>query len=134
MNFDHLETPLDEAPLFFVEPRDRDNLTELARVRRFRAMFRKAFPKSRLVAVPNGGKRGQGAINQARAEGAAWGFPDLIALGDGQVAFLEFKSGTGTMKPHQVDWGNWLDRSQFFVGTFRKPETAIDWLARQGFQ
>lgn len=134
-SFDHLETPLDQAPLFFIEPRDKLPGTELARVKRFRSLFRKAFPGARLVAIPNGAQRGQGALNQARSEGAAWGFADMMAIGSGRAfPLLEWKSGTGTVKQHQVDWLNWLTERGHACGVFRQPKTAIGWLVEKGFR
>ena len=135
IDFAHLESPLTEPPRFFIEPRDKLPGNELARVKRFRALFRKAFPGARLVAIPNGGLRGQAALNQARSEGAAWGFADMMAIGSGRAfPLLEWKSGTGAVKSHQIEWLNWLTGRGHACGVFRKPETAIEWLLEKGFR
>ena len=133
--FAHLETPLDEAPRFFVEPRDKLAMSELDRVKRFRVLFRKHFPGARIVAIPNGQVRSMAELNRARSEGASWGFPDIIAIGNGlHWAALEWKSGTGQIKDHQVQWLNWLHDRGHLCGVFRKPETAIAWLLERGFR
>jgi hypothetical protein len=132
---DTIECPLEEKPLFFCEPRDRDPASELARVKAFRKLFRKHFPGARLVAIPNGGERSQWQLNLVRSEGAAWGFFDLLAIGAAPwIAIMEWKSGTGALRPHQVAWGNWLQRRGHLVGMFRKPETAVAWLFERGFR
>lgn len=133
--FAALEEPLDQQPLFFCEPRDKDPATELERVKGFRRLFRKHFPRARLVAIPNGGIRSQRSLNQANSEGAAWGFPDMLAIGSMPfMPVMEWKSGTGTLKSHQVAWMNWLHGRGHVVGMFRKPETAIAWLFERGFR
>lgn len=130
-----IEADLHAKPRFFVEPRDNDPATEVQRVKRFRSLFRKHFPGARIVAVPNGGQRSQRAINQALSEGAAWGFPDMLAIGSSLfMPILEWKSGVGTLKQHQIDWLNWLHDRGHVVGVFRKPETAIAWLFERGFR
>lgn len=130
-----LETALGEAPICYVEPRNKAEASELAGVKEFRRLFGKHFPHGRLVAIPNGGIRGQRALNQANAEGAAWGFPDLLVIGS--VPFfpvIEWKSSTGAPKQHQVDWMNWLHRKGHKVALFRTPEAAIEWLFGIGFR
>lgn len=133
--FAALESPVYAVPEFFVEPRDKDPRTELQRVKAFRRLFRKHFPGARIVAVPNGGVRSQRALNQANSEGAAWGFPDMLAIGSTPfIPIMEWKSGTGALKPHQIDWLNWLHGRGHIVGVFRQPVTAIEWLFERGFR
>lgn len=128
-----LEAPLDEAPDFYIEPADKDPRGELKRVVEFRRELRMKAPQCRIVAVPNAGNRGQKALNQARSEGAAWGFPDLMVLHEGKVAFLEFKDGKKPPADHQIEWMNWLTRKGFAVGVFRTADRALTWLHEQGF-
>jgi hypothetical protein len=133
--FAALEDNAPERPLFFVELRDKHPASELQRVKSFRSLFRKHFPGAILAAVPNGGQRGQGAISQAKSEGALWGFPDLIAIGSAPcTAFLEFKSGVGALKAHQIAVLNRMHAKGHRVGVFRQPETAIQWLFERGFR
>jgi hypothetical protein len=107
--------------------------SEIAIQTRFRSRCRIHCPGVSLVAIPNGAKRGQLAMNQARREGAAWGFPDMMALAPGKVAFLEFKAEKGVLSPNQEDWQERLDRLGFPVGVFRDPESAIAFLRSHGF-
>lgn len=135
MNWADLESPLAPVPAFFVEPPDSDPANELQRVKAFRRLFRKHFPGARIASVPNGGQRGQRALQQAVSEGAAWGFPDMLVIGSAPfIPILEWKSGRGPIKPHQIEWLNWLHGKGHIVGVFRKPETAIEWLFERGFR
>jgi hypothetical protein len=133
MEWGDLESPLDPVPAFPVEEADRSDESELARVTRFRAMMKRRAPQCRVVAIPNAGARGLKALNQARAEGAAWGFPDLMVLYCGRAAFIEFKNRNGKPKAHQVEWMNWLVGGGFPCGVFRTAEAACAWLAGHGF-
>lgn len=128
-----LECPLDPVPAFPMEETDRGAESELDRVKRFRTTMRKRAPQCRVIAVPNAGARGLKALNQARAEGAAWGFPDLMVLWNGRAAFIEFKNRNGKPKSHQVEWMNWLVGAGFPCGVFRTAEAACDWLAGHNF-
>ena len=132
--FDHLETPLDEAPLFIIEQPDSDRFSELDRQARFIAQLRKRNPSIQVIAIPNAAQRGQKALNQVRREGAVWGAPDLIVLHRGKTAFIEFKNGTAMPKQHQTDCLNALHRNGFPCGVFRTAEAVIVWLRAQGFE
>ena len=82
--------------------------SELAIQTRFRSRMRMLAPAVALVAVPNAAKRGQKALNQARREGAAWGFPDMLCFWKGPgIAAIEFKAAKGKLSDNQ---GEWLDR------------------------
>jgi len=59
----------------------------------------------------------------------------MLAIGSVPfIPILEWKSGTGAPKQHQVEWMNWLHCHGHKVGLFRKPETAIEWLFELGFR
>lgn len=108
--------------------------SEIAIQTRFRSRVRIMCPGVSLVAIPNAAKRGQKAMNQARREGAAWGFPDMMALGPaGKVAFLEFKSAKGKLSDNQADWLAALERMGFPCGVFRTAEGALEFLRIHGF-
>ena len=128
-----LDEPLYPDPAFPIEPKDSFPASELARVKTFRGAMRVHAPLCRVVAIPNAAARGQKALNQARAEGAAWGFPDLMVLHAGRIAFLEFKAGKTDPKTHQVDWMNWLIAANFPCGVFRTADAALCWLESLGF-
>jgi hypothetical protein len=99
----------------------------------FRSRARIQCPAVAIVAVPNAAKRGQRAMNQARREGAAWGFPDLIALAPGKIAFLEMKAEKGLLSERQSEWQDRLHRMGFPCGVFRDPDDALAFLRRNGF-
>lgn len=99
----------------------------------FRSRARIRCPAVHIVAVPNGGKRGQKALNQAMREGMALGFPDVIALAPGKVAFLEFKSAKGRVSDNQTDWLDRLHGMGFPCGIFRDADKAIDFLREHDF-
>lgn len=91
-------------------------------------------PQVKLVAVPNAAKRTPWAVRQAKKEGLAAGFPDLIALAPGgKVAFIELKSPKGRLTPNQSEWLALLGDMGFPVGVFRDVETTIAWLRCNGF-
>ena len=107
--------------------------SEIAIQTLFRSRARIMCPAVRLVAVPNGGKRSQWAAGQAKREGLAKGFPDLIALAPGKVAFLEMKSAKGVVSVEQGEWIDQLHGMGFPVGVFRDADDAIEFLRGQGF-
>lgn len=107
--------------------------SELAIQTLFRSRCRIQCPQVSIVAIPNGGKRGQKALNQARREGAAWGFPDVMALAPGKVAFLEFKAEKGTLSANQEDWLDRLHTLGFPCGVFRDADKALAFLREHGF-
>ena len=133
MDWADLESTLAPVPMFAVEAPDRDPASELERVSAFRRAMRQRAPLCRVVAVPNAGARGQKALNQAKREGAAWGFPDLMVLHAGRVAFIEMKNGKGKPADHQVEWLNYLQEAGFPCGVFRTARAACNFLASAGF-
>ena len=135
MTFDlaDLDEDLFAPPLFYVERPDKDPATELQRVALFRREFRKNLPAGRIIAIPNAGKRGAKALAQAKAEGAAWGAPDLVVLWNGEQAFLEFKSGTNKPAQHQIDWLNWLHSNGYPCAVVRTADGALNFLRTLGW-
>jgi hypothetical protein len=132
--FDYLpsDEPLDEAPLFYIEPRDRDPRSEHDRqsetVRRLRAL---GFL---VTAIPNARAWGGKAWNRAKAEGVEWGAADLIVgATSGRMACIEMKNGREMPEDHQVRWLNARHRLGFPVAVCRTADAAIRWLATQGF-
>ena len=128
-----LESPLAEELLCHIDPRDKDASPEDDRQGAFVSRVKKQAPHLTVVAILNGERRGQWALNLARKLGAAWGFPDVMVLGAGRVCFLEFKNGTDSPPQHQIDRLNWLWRNSFPVGVFRRPDTAWQFLCERGF-
>lgn len=107
--------------------------SELAIQTLFRSRARMQCPEVVIVAVPNGALRGQRAMNQARREGAAWGFPDVICMWPGGgIAFIEFKAEKGRLELNQVEWQARLADLGFPAIVSRDPDHALDFLRDQG--
>lgn len=107
--------------------------SEIAIQTLFRSRARMQCPAVRIVAIPNAAKRGQKAMNQARREGAAWGFPDVMCLAAGRVAFVEFKAAKGKLSDNQADWLDWLSAGGFPATVACDPDAALQFLRRHGF-
>ena len=107
--------------------------SELAIQTLFRSRARMQCPAVRIVAIPNAAKRGQKAMNQARREGAAWGFPDVMCLAGGRAAFIEFKAAKGKLSDNQADWLDWLSATGFPATVARSPDEALAFLKANGF-
>lgn len=99
----------------------------------FRSRARIRCPGVAIVAVPNAAKRGQRAMNQARREGAAWGFPDILCFWRfGGVAAIEFKSAKGILSENQSEWIERLLDMGIPAIVARDPDEALDFLRRAG--
>lgn len=87
----------------------------------------------RVVGIPNAGKRGMKALNLARREGAAWGFPDdLILWSPARTALIEWKRPGGKPDDRQKDWHETLRHMGFPVLVATDPEQAMEWLRGLG--
>ena len=102
-----------------IEARDKAPANEKMRVQRFRALMRQRAPACMVVPIHNG-TRGTG-------------FPGLMVLHAGHVAFLRIENGTRVPDDDQVEWLNRLDAAGFPCGVFRTGERAVEWLAVEGF-
>lgn len=132
MNWADLETSLDEAPLFHVDPTDRDKASEDDRqaefVRRARALGLK------VAATPNERKWGLKAWNRAKRLGVEWGHADVTVGSPGPLlAYIEFKNGTKQPEQHQIDWLNSRHRMGFPVAVCRTADSALAFLSDHGF-
>ena len=107
--------------------------SELAIQTLFRSRARMQCPAVKIVAIPNAAKRGQKAMNQARREGACWGFPDIMCLAQGRAAFIEFKRVGGKLSANQADWLQWLSEAGFPATVARDPDDALRFLRVNGF-
>lgn len=146
--FDHLETPLDEDPIFPVEaPDGRKDLPELDRQVMFRKYLRNLAPDVIAYANPNAAKRGFKAQAQSRKEGLTAGVFDMTCAWDidastlpdcdVSVCWVEFKgydsSGRpGELSQAQIDWGNAMVRKGHKVACFFSGKSAFDWMASLG--
>lgn len=99
----------------------------------FRSRARIQCPAVRIVAIPNAAKRSQWAAQRAKREGLATGFPDVMCLAGGRVAFIEFKAAKGVLSANQQDWLGWLRSDGFPVMVARDPDDALEFLRTNGF-
>ena len=90
-------------------------------------------PTVHLVAVPNGGKRTLWAARQAKKEGLASGFPDLVALWPARgVAFIELKLPKGKVSDNQTEWLARLDYMGHDSAVCRSVDEAVAFLRKCG--
>ena len=70
--------------------------------------FRKTYPDTRILAIPNGGIRSASAGASLKAEGVSAGVPDLVVPAG--LLWVEMKRETGgTVSPAQRDWISYLE-------------------------
>jgi hypothetical protein len=125
---------LEEADelLCHIDPRDKDPRPEEKRQLAFLRDMRALCPAVMVFAVPNGGRRTLWEANKARREGLKSGAPDLVAIWNRGVAFLEFKGASAMPSPAQREFLNGLYRCGHHVGVFRQEKSALDWLLGLG--
>ena len=141
--FDHLETPLVEAPLFPCEaPDGRKDLSEHERQSWFVAFMRRTQPHIEVHANMNHGQRSQ---IRAKREGLKAGVFDITVAWDHRltpdvattVCWPEFKGydkngRPGKLSQAQIDWGNAMHAKGFPVACFFSAKSCIDWLRSVG--
>lgn len=98
----------------------------------FRKRLYYTAPRVRVVAVPNGMRTTAWSARQAKREGMSSGFPDVICLWPGGVAFIEFKAPKGRVSENQSEWHEWLDENGHRVAVARSPDDAIAFLRTCG--
>lgn len=65
--------------------------------------FRRQYPDTRILAIPNGGIRSASAGASLKAEGVSAGVPDIFI--PAWLLWIEMKRSTGgTVSPAQRDW------------------------------
>ena len=70
--------------------------------------FRKTYPDTRILAIPNGGIRSASAGANLKAEGVSAGVPDLVV--PAWLLWIEMKREKGsTVSPAQKDWISYLE-------------------------
>ena len=133
LNWDDLERPLDEDPLFHVAKWDRLKVPEIRRQSSFLSAARIQLPAVYIYANANAGRRGRGVSSK---EGIRSGVFDLALVGPRgaaqQLAYIEFKGTDGRGRPgkltrQQVDFGNLMHRRGIPVACFYHPIEAIEW-------
>jgi hypothetical protein len=108
-------------------------MTEIEIVTLFRSRCKIMCPGVSIVAVPNAGKRTRWAAMNAKREGMASGFPDIIALWKGPgVAAIEFKTKIGRISDNQAEWLDRLRNMGIPATISRDPDHAIEFLRSHG--
>lgn len=126
-----IETPINEAPLFPIEPRDRIEVSE--HWRQSVVVQRCSRLGLHAAAVPNARAWGMKAWNKAKKEGVRWGHSDLIITGrDRFCAFVEMKDGLAWPEQHQIDFLNYKVRQGFPCAVARSADWLEEWLRSCG--
>lgn len=111
----------------------RGGRSEIAIQTLFRSRAHMRCPAVRVVAIPNGEKRGQKSLNRAMREGLAIGFPDVMCIAPGKIAFIEFKAEKGVVSDRQKGWLEQLNALGFPAVVARCPDAALRFLQANGF-
>lgn len=99
----------------------------------FRSRARIVCPGVSIVAVPNAGKRSRWAAGQAKREGLATGFPDVLCFWKGPgIAAIEFKAAKGRLSENQTEWLVRLNALGIPATVSRDADHAIDFLRQAG--
>ena len=140
--FADLESPLEEQPLFYVEPHGKPPVDpklwpEDFRQKSFVAFIRKHAPAVVVSSFANEGKRTVRNGQRMKALGMTPGMPDICTIWDGGTAFLEFKGFSadgrpGRLSQQQIATLNRIHRNGWSAGCFFTASRAIDWLADLG--
>jgi hypothetical protein len=131
----HALLPEEAAPSAWPILGPRSDRAEIKVQMAFRRDARMICPAVRIVAVPNGTFiASQAGRRKAQNEGLSAGFPDVMCLAAGKIAFLEMKAGSsGKVSKSQAEWLDWLSAAGFYCGVFRCPDTALSALRNWGF-
>ena len=99
----------------------------------FRSRARMICPAVAIISVPNAAKRTQWAAMQAKREGLATGFPDMLCFWKGPgIAAIEFKSAKGRLSEAQTEWLERLGELGIPATVSRDPDEALAWLRSLG--
>jgi hypothetical protein len=116
-------------PAYHIDPRNpRCTLHEDAIQAAFIRIMALKAPGVIIAAMPNAGKRTRWEAMQRKREGMVAGFPDIIALYDGGVCLIEFKSGTGVLRKPQAAMLDRLASQGIQCGVFRSAASAVAFL------
>jgi len=92
--------------------------------------FRKTYPDTRILAIPNGGIRSASVGASLKAEGVSAGVPDLMV--PAWLLWIEMKrEAGGTVSPAQRDWISYLESIGHSVIVGRGFEDARDQIIKK---
>lgn len=107
--------------------------SEIQIVGLFRSRCRILCPAVSIVAIPNAAKRSQWAAMQAKREGMAAGFPDILCFWKGPgIAAIEFKTAKGKVSDNQAEWIARLTAMGIPVAVSRDADHAVEFLRAAG--
>jgi hypothetical protein len=108
-------------------------MTEIEIVTLFRSRCRMLCPGVSIVAVPNAAKRTRWAAMNAKREGMATGFPDILCFWKGPgVAAIEFKTPKGKVSENQAEWLDRLVAMGIPATISRDADHAVEFLRASG--
>lgn len=107
--------------------------SEIQIVGLFRSRCRILCPAVSIVAIPNAAKRTQWAAMQAKREGMASGFPDILCFWKGPgIAAIEFKAAKGKVGDNQAEWLDRLAEMGIPATVSRDADHAVEFLRSAG--
>jgi hypothetical protein len=107
--------------------------SELAEQQALRKRLYYSAPSVMVVAVPNAARRTVWEARRAKQEGLAAGFPDLVCLWPGGIAFVEMKRVKGgTVSDNQAEWIERLQGFGFPAAVCRGADAAMAFLRDAG--
>lgn len=107
--------------------------SEIQIVGLFRSRCRTLCPAVSIVAIPNAAKRSQWSAMQAKREGMATGFPDILCFWKGPgIAAIEFKAVKGKLSDNQAEWLDRLTEMGIPATVSRDADHAVEFLRRAG--
>lgn len=107
--------------------------SEIAIQTLFRSRARILCPAVSIISVPNAAKRTQWAAMQAKREGLATGFPDVLCFWKGPgIAAIEFKAAKGKLSDNQAEWLDRLTELGIPATVSRDPDHALAFLRDAG--
>lgn len=128
-----IEEARNAAPLFYVEPPDKNPANEIQRQATFRKLMAQIAPSIIVYANTNGTHIASLAGRaKANREGRTIGVPDITVVWNRGVAWIEWKAGKGKMSAAQVEFGNRLVQAGQHMACYRDPMAAVDWICSLG--
>jgi hypothetical protein len=121
---------LNEAPMFFIEPKDRGTDSEDQRQRKVVAECRRLGLF--IAHIPQSGRRSDYERTKLHRNGAIAGVPDLVIQWTGGIYWAEMKDGTKGPSRAQIDVMNDLVRRNIPCGVHRGWESLAPRLAEAG--
>lgn len=131
---DALETPMEQARKGRRrKPHTPVELSEIQIQCGFRNRLRYVAPAVACVAIPNAAKRTRWAAHQAKKEGLATGFPDVMCIwAGGGICFIEFKTLKGRLSDNQAEWLTRLRNKGHRACVARSVDAALEFLRECG--